>query len=175
MRFLLLSLLLFLLACTSDAPASTDVDDTANAVSAEDIVPPPVACVYLTEATVLSYFPAGVRIPTSPGPAASEHPSCQYTLEAADWSGSLLVEMAAKGNERAFANQLKRAATAGGDFAVGSGRGVFTNGGRVLTVSGGNHFRLSFTALPHEGSEQPYDEAARRDILRQLAAGIVTE
>jgi hypothetical protein len=128
--------------------------------------------VYLTEATVLAYFTAAVKLPMPGHRSAATFSSCQYDLEAAGWSAALVLEMPEPGKQQTIIDEV---AGAKGDNLVAftGGNGKFTNEGRVLTVSGNKHFRLKFSALPKPGTEAPFDEAARRTMLTSMAGGIL--
>lgn len=121
---------------------------------------------------MLSYFNVGVKLPMPGHRSAAVFSSCQYDLEGADWSATLILEMPEPGKQQTIIDEV---AGAKGDNLVkfNGGSGKFTNEGRVLTVSGNKHFRLKFSALPKPGAEVPFDEAARRTMLTSMAGSIV--
>ncbi|MEM6769607.1 MAG: hypothetical protein AAF597_03390 [Bacteroidota bacterium] len=181
MQKLLPFLLLCLLAAACGNEATTDpatgAPATAEAGKADEdlisqIAPPPPICVYLTEAEVLDFFEAGVRIPMAGTRSPGSFNSCQYTLDSKEWSGFLVLEMP----ETVTKIQAIRDEVAGAKGAdavkVGEFNGRIKNGGRVLSVEAAKPFRVKFSALPKQGFPEPMDEAARRELILKLAAAV---
>ncbi len=176
--FFLLLVTALLTACggdtsAPDTPVSTEATAPAAAPGETLISPPPPVCVYLTEATVLSYFEAKVQLPMPGRRSAAEFASCQYDLEAPGWSAALIIEMPEQGpkqqaiiDEVAGAKEPYRVA-----FSQAVGR--FQNEGRILSVSGSKHFRVKFSALPKAGFAAPFSEEERRGLLEKIAAGVL--
>lgn len=173
----LLTTFLLLVSCGEtptelSAPAADETITPEQAPSTQ-ISPPPPVCVYLTEATVLSYFDASVKLPMPGRRSAAEYNSCQYDLEAPGWNAALVVELPDPGTQQqAIIDELAGAKGAAA-IPLPEATGRFTNEGRILTVSGKKHFRIKFSALPKEGMEQPFDEAARRELLLEMARGVL--
>lgn len=171
-------LLLLLTAC-GNSPADTTEPDVAEKPAQETtspdvkIAPPPPVCVYLTEATVLSYFDKTVKMPLPGRRSAAEYASCQYDLEAPGWSAALVVELPGPGSKQQAI--IDEVAGAKGDNKVilGEATGRFINQGRILSVAGEKHFRIKFSALPKQGFDQPFEEATRRALLLKMAGSVL--
>jgi len=175
---ILVSLALLVTACGNDATSSNSTTDTKN--TSEEVFPPdvkiaapPPVCVYLTEATVLSYFDKTVKLPLPGRRSAAEYASCQYDLEAPGWSAALVVELPAPGSKQQTIIDEVAGAKGDNKVSLGAATGRFINQGRVLSVAGKKHFRIKFSALPKQGSEQPFDEAARRELLMKMAGSVL--
>ncbi|MFK8165091.1 MAG: hypothetical protein AB8H12_21785 [Lewinella sp.] len=171
--------LTFLLtACSQQASNENTAPETVEltskiATSDIKIAPPPPVCVYLTEATVLSYFDETVKMPLPGRRSAAEYASCQYDLEAPGWSAALVVELPNPGSKQQAI--IDEVAGAKGDHKVSlrEATGRFINQGRILSVVGNKHFRIKFSALPKQGFEQPFDETARRELLTKMAESVL--
>lgn len=179
LRFSLLFVGTFIFFCAcSEAPPEQTAPVTEEPTKAEQtpssqISPPPPVCVYLTEATVLSYFDETVKLPMPGRRSAAEYASCQYDLEAPGWSAALVVELPDPGGkQQAIIDEV--AGARGADKAtLTEATGRFSNEGRILSVSGKKHFRIKFSALPKPGTEPPFDEAGRRELLLKMARGVL--
>lgn len=174
---LLIGTFLLLCSCGEAPPEQSDLaleeTITTEQAPSSQIAPPPPVCVYLTEATVLSYFDETVKLPMPGRRSAAEYTSCQYDLEAPGWSAALVVELPDPGaKQQAIIDEVAGAKGAAA-VPLPEANGRFTNEGRILTVSGKKHFRIKFSALPKQGMEQPFDEAARRELLLKMARGVL--
>ena len=179
---LLLLLALALLGCnngeTATDAATSDVTTTVDPEETDEdrmsqIAPPPPVCVYLTEAEVLSFFKPGVQIPMTGSRAPSSFNSCQYTVESNSWSGFLVLEMP----ETTTKVQSIRDEVAGAKGAdavkVGDFNARIMNDGRVISVEAAQPFRVKFSALPGQGFPEPFDAAARRELIVKLAGAVL--
>ncbi|WP_020569647.1 hypothetical protein [Neolewinella persica] len=172
------SLALLLTACGNDATstnAAIATEDTPEGVLSPDvkIAPPPPVCVYLTEATVLSYFDKTVKMPMPGRRSAAEYASCQYDLEAPGWSAALVVELPDPGSKQQAIIDEVAGAKGNDKVSLSEATGRFINQGRILSVAGKKHFRIKFSALPKQGSDEPFDEAARRELLLKMAGSVL--
>jgi hypothetical protein len=172
------SLTFLFMACGQQASNEGSTPEAEEALTktvppSTKIAAPPPVCVYLTEATVLSYFDKTVKMPLPGRRSAAEYASCQYDLEAPGWSAALVVELPAPGSKQQTI--IDEVAGAKGDNKVSlrEATGRFTNQGRILSVAGKKHFRIKFSALPKQGFEQPFDEAARRELLLKMAGSVL--
>jgi hypothetical protein len=179
MRHILVSLTLLLTACGNDATSANTVTTSENSLeetSSPDIkiAPPPPVCVYLTEATVLSYFDETVKMPLPGRRSAAEYASCQYDLEAPGWSAALIVELPDPGSKQQAIIDEVAGAKAGNKVSIREAVGRFANDGRILSVAGNKHFRIKFSALPKQGFDEPFDEATRRELLLKMAGSVLS-
>ncbi len=178
-RSILLLLLAFLtFSCGSQEGEATDEASTADttattAAPADDpmanIAPPPPQCVYLTEAEVLNLFPAGVQMPMPAQRAASSYNSCQYTLDATEWSAGLVLEMPEEENEIQAIRDEVAGAKGKDALKVMDFPARILNDGRIIAVEASKPFRVKFSALPKEGFPEAFDAAARRAMIVKLA------
>jgi len=179
-RYYLLCFLLTILSvscgreATDTNTVSGDKDTAAQTVSPEvKIAPPPPICVYLTEATVLSYFDETVKMPLPGRRSAAEYASCQYDLEAPGWSAALVVELPDPGSKQQAIIDEVAGAKGDNKISLSEATGRFMNKGRILSVAGKKHFRIKFSALPKQGFDQPFDETARRELLMKMAGSVL--
>lgn len=171
-------LLLLLTACGNSLADTTESDVAENpaqkTASLEvNIAPPPPVCVYLTEATVLSYFDKTVQMPLPGRRSAAEYASCQYDLEAPGWSAALVVELPDPGSKQQTIIDEVAGAKGDNKVTLSGGIGRFINQGRILSVAGKKHFRIKFSALPKQGFDEPFDEDGRRELLMRMAGSIL--
>lgn len=177
---LLCPFLLLLLSGCGNLPNDTNTSDAAeepvqeSSASEVKIAPPPPVCVYLTEATVLSYFDETVKMPLPGRRSAAEYASCQYDLEAPGWSAALVVEMPDPGSKQQAIIDEVAGAKNDNKVLLGEATGRFINQGRILSVVGKKHFRIKFSALPKKGFDEPFDETARRELLMKMAGSVLS-
>lgn len=154
----------------SSAPAAAP---TTNTEKLARIAPPPPVCTFLTEAEVLSLFPAEVKIPLPGQRSPLAFHSCQYTLEAPEWSGALVVERPEDPREQqGIRNQVAGREGVGLKFMDHPARSF--NGGRVLCVASEPPFRVKFSPLAKRGFETAYSEEELRELLEKMA-GLVLQ
>jgi hypothetical protein len=174
--FFSFALLLFA-ACGESTQEESDVlkeeSPDLEQPSSVQIAPPPPVCVYLTEATVLSYFDETVKMPLPGRRSAAEYASCQYDLEAPGWSAALVVELPDPGSKQQAIIDEVAGAKGDNKVSLGEATGRFINQGRILSVAGQKHFRIKFSALPKQGFDESFDEAARRELLMKMAGSVL--
>ena len=177
----LLAVLLFACGSETTTPSSSadfvteapQATRTKAAPAAPDLAPPPPACLYLTEATVLSFFPRGVRMPMPAHRAVDAYNTCQYDLSGEGWSAALVLEMPEEGERQSIVDEV--AGGVGNErVRLGEAKGRYSNGGRILSVAGNKHFRLKFSALAEEGKTGPFDEAGREGLLARMAMHVLS-
>lgn len=174
-----LALTILLFSCggntTADADSTSapEVTTTEKTTPAAELAAPPPPCVYLTEATVLAYFDSDVKLPLPGHRSVAEYNSCQYDLEAAGWSAALVLEMPDAGAKRQTIVDEVAGADADNTVLIGEASGRYLNDGRILAVTGRKDFRIKFSALPKAGFEAPFTPVQRRELLAQLAAGVL--
>lgn len=162
----------------ADQPENTTDNTTidseeANAKRMEQIAPPPPVCVYLTEAEVLDLFDAGVRIPMNGTRSPGSFNSCQYTLDSDKWTAQLVLEMPEKTTRIQSIRDEVAGATSSDATTIGERKARLKNGGRIISVEGSKPFRVKFSALPKMGQAEPFDEAARRELITRLATAVL--
>jgi len=152
--------------------ASQEVTSKTDSPAANLAAPPP-PCVYFTEATVLAYFDSDVKLPLPGHRSVAEYNSCQYDLEAAGWSAALILEVPDAGPKRQAILDEVAGASSEDEVLIGEAKGRYLNDGRILSVTGRKNFRIKFSALPKAGFEAPFSKVERRELLGQLAAGVL--
>jgi hypothetical protein len=175
---LCLSLALLFAACGNDANSaskSSDAESTVQEATTPEvnIAPPPPVCVYLTEATVLSFFDKTVQMPLPGRRSAAEYASCQYDLEAPGWSAALVLELPEPGSKQQAIVDEIAGAKGHNKVLLRDATGRFSNQGRILSVAGKKHFRIKFSALPKQGFPEPFEEAARRELILRMAGSVL--
>lgn len=170
---MLTALLLFSCGGNTTQESSPVAKDAAPTSTGAELAPPPPPCIYLTEATVLAYFDSDVKLPLPGHRSVAEYNSCQYDLEAAGWSAALVLEIPDAGPKRqAIIDEVAGAGTED-EVTIGEAKGRYLNGGRILSVTGSKDFRIKFSALPKVGFEAPFSPVQRRELLAQMAAGVL--